>query len=258
MSRRSVLRKSTLLASLGAVGLPALTGPAAATNECPRTIEDWEAHWADDYFGDSVDVPPAGTMTKSDMRTVLTATPPDDAVTSVAKQYLVTYLNLLKRRDPDPPCSNKEVAVDGIGDADWEEVKNAAQHWLRLKDWDGSPRSGFPNWSPSVPVGNTDGTVDGEVLKDALAAFNDAAFDRLDCDCDDVQRESIEQRRADCTGDGDGSNGTGNDCVDRGSDTSWHSSDPPTYALRSTEATDGPGRIQLSRDGIQKFLGWLR
>lgn len=205
LSRRSVLQKSTLLASLSTVGLPALTGTAAATNDCPRSPGYWKTHWPDDYLGDRVDVPPAGTMTKSEIRAVLAARPAGDTVTIMAKQYLATYINLLQRSREDRECADKVVPIDGIGTATWVWVKNSAMKWLRMKGWEGRPYSGSRSWSPSVHVfGN--GTVDGEALKDALEAFNNAAFADLACDCDGTeQRNSDEERdetRTGVTGDG--------------------------------------------------------
>lgn len=182
-SRRSVLRKGALVASLGAVGLPAVTGTAAATNACPRSPGYWKNHWTD-KFGESLTIPPAGTMTKEEIRTILWAAPGGDTVTIMAKHYIVTYLNLLRRPDPDLACANMLVEVEGIGVVQWEKVKNAAQKWLRLNGWDGGAYSDHRSWSPSVAVDGRSWSVDGETLKDALDAFNNARFDELDCDCD--------------------------------------------------------------------------
>lgn len=182
-SRRSVLRKGALVASLGTVGLPAVTGPAAATNDCPRPPAYWRNNWTD-KFGSSVTIPPAGRMTKDEIRTVLWTAPGEDTVTIVAKHYVATYLNLMHRPDPDLACANLLVEVEGIGIVHWEHVKNAAQGWLRLNGWNGGAYSDHRSWSPSVAVDGRGWTVDGETLKDALAAFNNAQFDDLDCDCD--------------------------------------------------------------------------
>lgn len=257
LSRRSVLRKGTLLASVGAVGLSAFTGPAAATNDCPRSPGYWKTHW-EAYLGDSVDILPAGTLTKAEIRSVLHARPAGDTVTIMAKEYVATYLNLVQRSDPDPRCAHKEVAIGGIGAADWEEVKNAAQQWLRLKGWDGSPHSGYRTWSPSVSVGNTDGTVDGEVLKDALNAFNNAAFDELDCNCDGTE-ERVYTAESDetCSDTEAGGEREETDCLDSDLDTSWY---PPnsTVDLRPTEASGGPVRTRLGRGGIRNLLRRIR
>lgn len=239
LSRRSVLRKGTLLASVGAVGLPAATGPAAATNDCPRSPGYWKTHWAQDYLGDTVDVPPAGTMTKSEIRAVLTARPAGDTVTIMAKQYIATYLNLLQRAGEDLQCSGYPVAVDGIGTVLWSNVKNSAQAWLRLNGWEGQPYSGSRTWSPSVDVFGIEGTVDGEALKDALAAFNNAEFEELSCDCDgDEERDFTEE-----SGD---------------ADTSLYPPELEQYHPEPTGTTTGRVNARVGFGRIRKYLEWLR
>lgn len=72
LSRRSLLRRGTLVAPLGAVGLPALAGPVAATAECPRSPGYWKTHWRE-HFGDEVEIPPAGTLSKAEVQAILRA-----------------------------------------------------------------------------------------------------------------------------------------------------------------------------------------
>lgn len=191
-SRRTFLRRGAALVTAGALGVGTV-GTAAATEVCPRSADDWMHTWHEN-LGDSVEVPPAGTMTKYEVQNILgapkngntngiTIETVGDTVNLVAKQYVATYLNLLLRPDPDNSCATEPVAVDGIGTVQWVHVKNSAQKWLKLNEWDGTRHSGSREWTPTVAVEGVSGRVDGEVLKDALEAFNGNEFDELDCDC---------------------------------------------------------------------------
>jgi hypothetical protein len=171
-----------MAAGVTTFGLVSATGTVMASNFCPRSPGYWMNHWHD-KLGESVNIPPAGTLEKSEIQALLAAPTRGDKVNIMAKQYVATYLNLLLRPDPDNTCANMAVAVDGIGTVEWEHVKNSAQNWLGQNGWDGTAHDGKRDWSPDRSVEGAPGEVDGEVVKDALDAVNNNEFDEIDWDC---------------------------------------------------------------------------
>ncbi len=197
-SRRRVLRNGALAATIGAVGIPTVSGPAAASNKCPRSPGFWKNNWVS-KLPDEISIPPAGITTKAEIQAFLRAPPRGDTVNIMATHYIATYLNLLLRPNPDTNCANRAVEVDGIGRVEWENVKNAAQRWLLDHGWDGTLQEGQKSWSPTVSVVGAPGTVNGETLKNALDAFNNNRFSALDCDCggDNSESDSAEKENED-------------------------------------------------------------
>lgn len=189
ISRRDALKRGATLVAAGTVGLATVTGAATASSFCPRSPGYWMNHWHE-KFGETVDIPPAGTLTKAEIHGILGAPPAGDKATIMAKHYVATSLNLRLRPDPDEACANKAVAVDGLGTVEWEDVKNRAQTWLRVAGWDGSHDTGTSEWT--VHVDGIDADIDGEPLTDALDAFNNTAFDELDCDCGEDEESDEE------------------------------------------------------------------
>ena len=192
ITKRSLLRNGATAVFVGAFGTTAFSGRAAACDFCPRSPGYWANHWHDN-FGDSLEIPMASDyrdpseFSKAEIQDLLTAPTFGDKVNIMAKQYVATYLNLWLRpaSGEDEDCANKPVYVEGIGMVQWEHVKNAAQHWLDFYEWDGTIHNGCETWDHMQEVEAESGEVEvnGEVLKDALDAFNNNQFDELDCDC---------------------------------------------------------------------------
>lgn len=163
LSRRSVLKRGTAIAVGVGVGIPGLSGSAAAT-ACPRTPGYWTNHdWPSTGLEKVNEKLAVSFETVADGQTFLAAPPRGDKGQIMATHLIATVLNF---QNLGSAVDVDETVTDVTGDGDPEsfrEIKRLAEDWLDA--------SAFPDpqrrWVvTSAPV------RDGEVLKDELDAFN--------------------------------------------------------------------------------------
>lgn len=169
VDRRRVLRA----AGAGAAGLLGIVATAdrTAASYCPKPPHRWASDdWPDtDRVTDPlVLVDPADERTVAVWKLFLAYTPDDEAA-AVARQLLAARLNFQYRPAEDPGCVDQSVSA--FGGRTVRELKVAAKEWLRASNW------------PDEHHGWTVDDVDGEVLRDELAAFNRGGIAELDCHC---------------------------------------------------------------------------
>lgn len=201
IARRSILQLAGTAAAVGVFGSAFGTGAARAAPAtlCPRNADFWATHaWpADAHDGPSLDeVTLAGvTRTADEWRTFLLAQS-DDRSHVLATQVLAAMNNLYYRPVTDFGCSDlipgafRGTALEG---ETVEDVKNTAIAWLHHSNWESSfDGAAQTDWTVTIENRTYDGaTVDGEVLYEALATFNNAGFDDMDCGCDASDHVSI-------------------------------------------------------------------
>lgn len=190
-TRRSVLQRAAVSSAALGVGVPALTGVAAAT-KCPRTPGYWQNHdWPGE--GDDPDVeedtgleqvnqalPPTcdggapcppetvNFASEDEGRAFLEQSTRGDKGLIMASQFVATVLNYqFQGGGGKGSCVTAGVAdVDGDGELEsMNEIVEYAQQWLI--------ESSFPDRQMTWRVEDAP-VQDGEVLKDYLDAWNNA------------------------------------------------------------------------------------
>ncbi|KAB1192051.1 Tat pathway signal protein [Haloferax sp. MBLA0076] len=181
-SRRSILRLGVLSAAGIGIGIPAVSGSAAAT-VCPKTPGYWanrapDSEWEPLFDGSETYNMRGVTKDLEGWREFLLAPTKGDKAHIMAKHRLATLLNLRNRPGDDQTCSDANIRGT---DYTIQTVKNNAGAWLDATDWANYGETNYKkqrSWT-------VDG-MDGETIKDTLDAFNnDPSSLGLYCPCDD-------------------------------------------------------------------------
>lgn len=182
LTRRTVLRRGSIAAAVGVVGVGTFATPVAA-HACPRTPGYWMNHrWpgeSDDHVGlTNVNEHVSGVdfADEDEGRAFLARAARGDKGYIMAFHLVAFILNnqLACLTDVTTPVTD----VDGDDEAETMlEIKGYAQEWLEESGWT-SDGPALDSWTvPSATVS------DGEVLKDLLDAYNNGTL--FECSCED-------------------------------------------------------------------------
>ncbi len=162
------MKKSALTAVALGVGIPAVSGTAAATS-CPRTPGYWMNHdWPEGGLTKVNDKLGTSFQSVEEGQEFLKMPTRGDKGIIMATHLIATILNFQGRDGSEPTCVD---AYFPKYDTTVRKAKQNAESWL--------DDSSFPNAQRSWTVSG----VDGEELKNILDAFNNNDL-RLDCGCD--------------------------------------------------------------------------
>lgn len=181
LTRRSVLRKTAIVSVAAGVGIPTVSGTAAASY-CPRTPGYWKNHdWPRNTQGDPVGVQnvndhiPGVDFADQEEGQAFLAEPKRGDKGKIMVFHLIAYILNNQgacdpRKNPDTTTLPGAENLDGI--TTLQDLKREAQNWVRDSNFPDPQRT----WHvPDATVSN------GEVMKDLLDQLNNNQV--LPCDC---------------------------------------------------------------------------